>query len=108
MLVARRPRRFSALTQASLKINYLWSSCLHLIDEQPEILQVLALKKSFRSGDSELVVFDNLSFSVRKGEMLAIVGESGAGKSTLLHILGALDSASDGDVYCAQMQLRAL
>ncbi|MCI0352222.1 MAG: ABC transporter ATP-binding protein [Acidobacteriales bacterium] len=40
--------------------------------------------------------------------MLAIVGESGAGKSTLLHILGALDSASEGDVYCAQMRLRAL
>ncbi|HEV2113307.1 MAG TPA: ABC transporter ATP-binding protein [Terriglobales bacterium] len=78
------------------------------MDEQPEILQVMGLKKSFRSGSSELVVFDNLSFSVRKGEMLAIVGESGAGKSTLLHILGALDSASEGDVYCAQMQLRAL
>jgi len=81
---------------------------LHPMDEQPEILQVVRLKKSFRSGSSELVVFDNLSFSVRKGEMLAIVGESGAGKSTLLHILGALDSASEGDVYCAQMQLRAL
>src|SRR5213082_3965483 len=40
--------------------------------------------------------------------MLAIVGESGAGKSTLLHILGALDSASAGDVYCAQLQLNSL
>jgi lipoprotein-releasing system ATP-binding protein len=40
--------------------------------------------------------------------MLAIVGESGAGKSTLLHILGALDSASAGDVYCAQLRLNSL
>jgi len=40
--------------------------------------------------------------------MLAIVGESGVGKSTLLHILGALDSASSGDVYCAQLQLNSL
>ena len=72
------------------------------------MLRVAGLKKTFRSGNSELVVFENLSFQVRKGEMLAIVGESGAGKSTLLHILGALDSASEGDVYCAQMQLRAL
>jgi lipoprotein-releasing system ATP-binding protein len=78
------------------------------MDESSEILRVEGLKKAFRSGNSELVVFENLSFRVRKGEMLAIVGESGTGKSTLLHILGALDSASEGDVYCAQMQLRTL
>src|SRR5947199_5531067 len=72
------------------------------------MLRIERLRKVFRSGESDLVIFENLSFQVRKGEMLAIVGESGAGKSTLLHILGALDSASEGDVYCAQMQLRAL
>lgn len=80
---------------------------MHPIEEL-EILKVEGLTKSFRSGRSELVVFENLSFQVRKGEMLAIVGESGAGKSTLLHILGALDRASEGDVYCAQMHLQAL
>jgi len=42
------------------------------------------------------------------GEMLAIVGESGAGKSTLLHILGVLDTASEGDVYFAKIDLRKL
>ncbi|MFB3815946.1 MAG: ABC transporter ATP-binding protein [Terriglobales bacterium] len=76
--------------------------------EKTEILRVKALRKVFRSGSSDLVLFDNLSFRVCKGEMLAIVGESGAGKSTLLHILGALDRPSAGDVYCAQNQLRTL
>ena len=66
------------------------------------------LKKSFRSGRSELVLFENLSFLVRTGEMLAIVGQSGAGKSTLLHILGVLDTASEGDVYFAKIDLRKL
>src|ERR1700755_627147 len=72
------------------------------------MLRVVNLKKVFRSGESDLVLFENLSFEVRKGEMLAIVGESGAGKSTLLHILGALERASFGDVYCANLQLNSL
>ncbi len=54
------------------------------------------------------MLFDNLSFQVSRGEMLAIVGESGTGKSTLLHILGALDRPSAGDVYCAKTKLRTL
>jgi len=66
------------------------------------------LKKVFRSGNSDLVLFENLSLQVQTGEMLAIVGESGTGKSTLLHILGALDRASEGDVYFAQVQLGSL
>jgi len=70
-----------------------------------ELLRVVNLNKVFRSGASELVLFENLSFQVRSGEMLAIVGESGAGKSTLLHILGVLDRASEGDVYFAQSDL---
>jgi len=80
---------------------------LHLTP-QDELLRVINLKKVFRSGPSELVLFENLSFQVHRGEMLAIVGESGAGKSTLLHILGVLDRASEGDVYFAQSDLGKL
>ena len=76
--------------------------------EKTEILRVEGLKKVFRSGRSDLVLFDNLTFQVEEGEMLAIVGQSGAGKSTLLHIIGALDSASGGNVYCAKEQLKTL
>jgi lipoprotein-releasing system ATP-binding protein len=72
------------------------------------MLKAEGLRKAFRSGASDLVLFENLSFQVAKGEMLAIVGESGAGKSTLLHILGALDRASSGDVYCAHLRLNSL
>ena len=72
------------------------------------MLRVEGLQKVFRSGKSEIALFENLSFQVAKGEMLAIVGESGAGKSTLLHILGALDRASGGDVYCANLRLNTL
>ncbi len=72
------------------------------------MLRVENLSKVFRSGLSDLVIFDNLSFHMGKGEMVAIVGQSGAGKSTLLHILGALDRPSKGDVYCAQLKLQSL
>ena len=73
-----------------------------------EMLRVEGLKKVFRSGNADLVLFENLSFAVKRGEMLAIVGESGTGKSTLLHILSALDRASAGDVYCANLHLNLL
>jgi lipoprotein-releasing system ATP-binding protein len=66
------------------------------------------LKKEYKSGKSPLVIFENLSFQVRRGEMLAIVGESGTGKSSLLHLLGTLDRPSAGDIYCAQLSLRSL
>lgn len=76
--------------------------------QQETLLRVDKLRKVFQSGESDLVLFDNLSFEAKTGEMLAIVGESGAGKSTLLHILSALDRASAGDVYCAQLRLNSL
>ncbi len=73
-----------------------------------QALRIEGLKKVFRSGASELVLFENLSFEVGQGEMLAIVGESGTGKSTLLHILGTLDRPSSGDVYFAHLRLSSL
>jgi len=78
---------------------------LHLTQQA---LRVEGLRKVFRTGASELVLFENLSFEVASGEMLAIVGESGAGKSTLLHIVGSLDRPSAGDVYFAQLRLNSL
>jgi lipoprotein-releasing system ATP-binding protein len=78
---------------------------LHL---NQQALRIEGLKKTFRSGASELVLFENLSFEVAQGEMLAIVGESGAGKSTLLHIIGTLDKPSAGEIYCAHLRLSTM
>jgi lipoprotein-releasing system ATP-binding protein len=75
---------------------------------QTPILQVDGLRKAFRSGVAEIVLFDNLSFQVQPGEMLALVGDSGAGKSTLLHVLGALDRPSQGTIKCAGVEVGAL
>lgn len=79
---------------------------MHLSEQKA--LRVSGLRKVFRSGKSDLILFDNLSFEVAEGEMVAIVGESGAGKSTLLHILGALDKASSGEVYFAHLNVNSL
>jgi lipoprotein-releasing system ATP-binding protein len=78
---------------------------LHL---NQQALRIEGLTKVFRSGASELVLFENLSFEVAQGEMLGIVGASGAGKSTLLHILGAVDKPSAGEIYCAELRLNSL
>jgi lipoprotein-releasing system ATP-binding protein len=66
------------------------------------------LRKSFQTRSLQLTLFENLSFQVSQGEMVAIVGESGAGKSTLLHILGALDRPSSGEIHFAQTRLSSL
>ncbi|MGI8743871.1 MAG: ABC transporter ATP-binding protein [Bryobacteraceae bacterium] len=57
------------------------------------------LTKKFKSGNSDLFVFSNMSFEVERGERLALIGESGAGKSTLLYLLGGLDRPSKGTIY---------
>src|SRR5277367_1031554 len=62
-------------------------------------IRAAGLSKSYRSGDSELVIFSGLDFDVARGERLALVGESGAGKSTLLHLLGGLDRPTEGAIY---------
>ena len=62
----------------------------------------------YRSGESDLVVFDGVDLEVRRGEMLALVGESGAGKSTLLHLLGGLDRPTSGTIYYDSIDISRL
>ena len=64
-----------------------------------EILKIENLSKIYGNGENQVKALDNISFSVRKGEFIAIIGPSGSGKSTLLHILGGVDRPTSGKVY---------
>ena len=64
-----------------------------------EILRVENLVKTYGKGENKIHAVDNVSFSVNKGEFVAIVGASGSGKSTLLHLLGGVDRPTSGKVY---------
>ena len=76
------------------------------------LLKVEGLRKEYagnaKSGRGALRLFDNLDLEVKRGELVAIVGQSGSGKSTLLHMLGALDSPSAGTIYCGPTQVTQL
>ena len=64
-----------------------------------EILKVENLTKIYGKGTTKVVALDNVSFSVEKGEFVAIVGASGSGKSTLLHLIGGVDRPTSGKVF---------
>lgn len=73
-----------------------------------EILKVENLCKSYGAGDTMVKALDNVSFSVEKGEFVAIIGPSGSGKSTLLHLLGGVDRPDSGKVYIDGTDIYAL
>ena len=64
-----------------------------------EILRVENLSKVYGKDETEVKALDNVSFSIEKGQFVAIIGPSGSGKSTLLHILGGVDKPTSGKVY---------
>lgn len=73
-----------------------------------EILRVEDISKVYGRGDTAVRALDHVSFSVKRGEFVAIIGPSGSGKSTLLHILGGVETPSSGNVYIDQTNLSDL
>ena len=72
------------------------------------ILEVNKLRKEVSSGDTELTILDDVSFSLEEGQSLAITGPSGSGKSTLLGLLAGLDTATSGEIYLDEVGLHKL
>lgn len=73
-----------------------------------KILEIQNLSKTYGKGDVMVRALDNVSFSVEKGEFVAIVGPSGSGKSTLLHILGGVDTPTSGTVIIDKTDISSL
>ena len=73
-----------------------------------KILEVKNLSKTYGKGDTMVKALDNVSFSVEKGEFVAIIGPSGSGKSTLLHILGGVDVPTSGNVIINDTDISTL
>ncbi len=71
------------------------------------VLKVNSLSKVYQSGDQDLTVLKEISFTVHQGETCAILGPSGSGKSTLLGLCAGLDQATSGDVWLHNSSLRA-
>ncbi len=86
-------------------MNNIATSPVILPHSATQLLECIGLSKTYQEGKLSTTVLHNVSFSMDKGELLAIVGSSGSGKSTLLHLLGGLDQPTQGKVIFQQNDL---
>ena len=79
-----------------------------VLDASPYVLEARGLCKTYKQAAKKVLVLDDLDFTLRAGERVAIVGSSGSGKTTLLNLLGGLDVASSGSVSVAGQDVNTL
>ena len=72
------------------------------------VLEVKELTKKYGQGESEVIALDHVSFSVERGEFVAIIGASGSGKSTLMNMIGGLDHPTDGSVIIEENDIASM
>ncbi len=75
---------------------------------ESNMVETRGLKKYYRLGDNVVKALDGVDFTVREQEFVAIIGRSGSGKSTLLHMVGGLDTPTEGEVYVAGKNLSGM
>lgn len=73
-----------------------------------DILRTKNLTKVYGEGISKIIALDNVTFSIEKGQFVAIVGTSGSGKSTLLHLLGGVDKPTNGQIFIEDREISSL
>lgn len=73
-----------------------------------ELIKVSQISKIYGNDENGVKALDNVSFTVNKGEFVAITGPSGSGKSTLLHILGGIDRPTEGDIWIEGVNLKTM
>ena len=72
------------------------------------VLEVKELTKKYGEGESEVIALDHVSFSVERGEFVAIIGASGSGKSTLMNMIGGIDHPTSGSIIIDGHEIQAM
>ena len=72
------------------------------------VLEVKELTKKYGEGESEVIALDHVSFSVERGEFVAIIGASGSGKSTLMNMIGGIDYPTSGSIIIDGNEIQAM
>src|ERR1700722_18037602 len=94
--------------QATLGVAVIDETHLQAVTGSRELVRAEDQRKTFRSRSQEIIPLDGISFSIERGEMIAVGGPSGAAKRALLHIVTALDTPTNGAVYFGAKSLKSL